>query len=89
MLSKISSLMCGIPRLITLSILNQIQKRVFKLASKQQMMLSSRLQMKELPDYSFQFSPKFNLNPFQKEKVVQYFNVRCAAQYVTCFLFTD
>ena len=45
--------------------------------------------MKELPDYSFQFSPKFNLNPFQKEKVVQYFNVRCAAQYVTCFLFTD
>ena len=37
----------------------------------------------------FQFSPKFNLNPFQKEKVVQYFNVRCAAQYVTCFLFTD
>ena len=47
---------------------------------------------KELPDYPFQFSPKSNLNPFQrswKQLVVQYFNVRCAAQYVTCFLFTD
>ena len=60
MLSKISSPTCGIPRLIILSILKQIQKRLSELASKQQMMLpfpSITAGLQELPDCPFEAPP--------------------------------
>ena len=54
MFSKISSLTCGIPWLMTLSICKRIQKRGLELASKQQMMLSfpasHNVGLRELPD---------------------------------------